>query len=71
MAKKRKKKIKYNWFFIIFVSVVLSFCVVVTLSEHFSFPFYVPSWDIITEKVKELVNFVINSVKIISKVLKK
>ncbi len=59
MAKKRKKKIKFNWFFIIFSSVILSFAIVVTLSEHFSFPFYVPSWDIITEKVKELVNFVI------------
>lgn len=59
MAKKRKKKIKFNWFFIIFASVILSFAIVVTLSEHFSFPFYVPSWDIITEKVKELVNFVI------------
>ncbi len=53
--KQKKQKIRYNWFFIIFLSLLLSFCAVVTLSEYFSFPFYVPSWQTVIEKINEVV----------------
>ena len=54
---KKRQKITYNWFFILLLSGILSFCAIITLGEHFSLPFKTPTWDEVFVSFNNFLNF--------------
>ncbi len=56
MAKKKKKKQSVvNWKFVIFISVILSVCAIITMADYFTLPSFIPTWDEVKEGADSLV----------------
>lgn len=56
MANKKKKKHSVvNWKFVVFASVILSVCAIITMADYFTLPSFIPTWDDVKQGADDLV----------------
>lgn len=53
--RKKKKKSVVNWRFVVFASVILSVCAIITMADYFTLPSFIPTWDEVRQGADNLV----------------